>query len=97
MSNIFTYQEFLNESEKQTKAGAEFEELIGGILKGTNIIQDVKYGEKTLTVIPNGKLGKIDVSLITGLLQDKSNVEKLKKMFKGIDSIKFEKMTIDIK
>ena len=97
MSNIFTYQEFLNESEKQTKAGAEFEEMIGGILKDSNIIQDVKFADKTLTVLPNGKLGKIDVSLISGLLQDKSNVEKLKKSFKGIDSIKFEKMTFDIK
>lgn len=97
MSYILSYSQFLNESENQTEAGKNFEDLIGGVLENTDIIKDVQFKNKVLTVIPNGKLGKIDVSLIAGLLQDKSNVEKLKKEFKGIQSIQFEKMTIDIK
>jgi hypothetical protein len=95
MSAILSYQQFLNEAE-QTKAGIEFEELIGGALKGTDIIQDVQFKDGVLKVIPNGKLGKIDISLISGMLQDDANVKKLKKEFNGINSIKFEKMTIDI-
>ena len=96
MSTILSYQQFLNEAE-QTQAGAEFEELIGGALDGTDIIQDVQFKDGVLTVVPNGKLGKIDVPLISGMLQDDANVKNLKKKFKGINSIKLEKMTIEIK
>jgi hypothetical protein len=97
MTSILSFSQFLNESEKQTKAGKDFEDLIGGVLKNSDIIKDVVFKDKELDVIPNGKLGKIDVSLIMGLLQDNSNVDKLKNVFKGIKSIKFDKMTIEVK
>lgn len=97
MSDFLNFQDFLNESEKQSPAGKEFEELLGGILKDSDIIADVEFKDKKLTVIPNGKLGKIDVSLIAGLMQDKFNIEKLKKKYKGLTNIEFEKMTIDVK
>ena len=96
MSNILSYQQFLNEAV-QTSAGREFEELIGGILKDTDIIQDVQVTGDVMTIIPNGKLGKIDVSLIVGLLQDSSNIEKIKNQFKSVKSIRFEKMTLDFR
>jgi len=82
----------------QTKAGSEFEENIGGILADTDIIQDVKYNtsSKELDVIPDGKLGNVDVSLIVALLQDKKNIEKIKKEFKGVKTIKFGKTTITV-
>jgi hypothetical protein len=96
MNNILSYHQFINEAV-QTTAGREFEELIGGILKNTDIIQDVQVEDGVMTLIPNGKLGKIDVSLIVGLLQDSSNVNKIKNQFKGVKSIRFEKMTLDIR
>jgi len=103
--SLLKYTDFIGESQKdsvneakQTKEAESFEKLIGGILADTNIIQDVKYNDssKELDVIPDGKLGNVDVSLIAGLLQDKKNIEKLKKEFKGIKTIKFDKMTIEI-
>ena len=96
MSNILNYQDFLNEAAKQSQAGKDFEEMIGGILKDTDIIRDVKFKDGILTLEPDGKLGKMDVSLIVGLLQDTSNIEKMKDMYKGLKKIQFEKMTLDI-
>jgi hypothetical protein len=96
MKNFLSFEQFLNESNSQSDTGKDFEDLIGGILKGSKIIKDVVIDGKVLNVIPNGKLGKIDLALIMGLLQDQSNLDKLRKEFKGIKAIQLDKITLDV-
>lgn len=91
---MISFLEFINES--QTTSGENFEELIGGILKDTKIIKDVKFVDGKLTITPNGKVEKIDTSLIIGLLQDPANVKKLKKQYSNIKSIHFNNISIGI-
>ena len=100
--SLLKYTDFLGNSQmneaNQSKEAKSFEDMIGGILADSKIIQDIKYdpSPKELEVIPDGKLGNVDVSLVIGLLQDKKNTDKIKKEFKGIKTIKFNKMTIEI-
>lgn len=96
MSKILNYTQFLNEDGKITQAASDFQDLMGGLLSMANIIKDVRFHNKVLEIIPDGKLGKMDVSLVIGILQDPMNIEKMKKVFNGIEKIKFEKMILEV-
>jgi len=86
-----SFKDYLFEQEK---SGKDFEDLVGGLLKGVNLIRSVTKEDDVLVIDPLEELGKIDVSLIMGAVQDKET--EIKKKYNNPKSVRLGKMTVEL-
>ena len=86
-----SFKDYLFEQEK---SGKDFEDLVGGLLKGVNLIRSVTKEDDVLVIDPLEELGKIDVSLIMGAVQDKET--EIKKKYSNPKSVRLGKMTVEL-
>lgn len=86
-----SFKDYLFEQEK---SGKDFEDLVGGLLKGVNLIRSVEKEDDVLVIDPLEELGKIDVSLIMGAVQDKET--EIKKKYNNPKSVRLGKMTVEL-
>ena len=96
MERIAVFKDFIKESVDQSKSGKDFEDYVGGLLKGTDVIKEVYFKNSVLYVVPIENLGSIDISLITAMFNEESVIDKLKKKYKGINKVSLDKITIDV-
>ena len=86
-----SFKDYLFEQEE---SGKDFEDLVGGLLKNVNLIRSVKKEDGVLIIDPLEELGKIDVSLIMGAVQDKE--AEIRKKYGNPKSVRLGKMTVDL-